>query len=414
MGILKLPDGRFRVQIRRKGFPRFDHVYDTRSDAEAAQDAALRQMSEPVPGAADLTLNEAWNRYRESSQFFDKALRTQRTEEGRIKPVLQHLGGYSLSNLAERPYLLQDYIDSRRKLVSEKTRRKLSPTSVRLEVAALSAVAIWAVERRLILKNFVNDIKRPVQTKRKRRVPLLEQGRLELAVVQQSDAVIAEGARFLLLMRMLGCRPGELASLLRVDIRFAQHDVTFRNTKFEGENRLVHVTDKARQWLDAQYQYAKQHAPDSPYLFSTRARKGRELASWKPYNYAWPVRRLKEAGVIDSDFHAHAMRREFISRAIEGGLPYATIRKQTGHHSTQAIEIYDEGLSTAPEIRAALDAHDRVVQNESLEGLMSAAGISPEQIREYLNRIEKSSPSPVQRAHANGEVIPIRKHKGKR
>jgi hypothetical protein len=87
---------------------------------------------------------------------------------------------------------------------------------------------------------------------------------------------------------------------------------------------------------------------------------------------------LKHNNVVEADFHAHAMRREFISRAIESSMNYATIRKQTGHHSTQAIEIYDEGLSTAPEIRAALDEHSSLIFKDINTGFMLSSGFSQE------------------------------------
>ena len=39
-------------------------------------------------------------------------------------------------------------------------------------------------------------------------------------------------------------------------------------------------------------------------------------ATWKAYAYSTAVKRLRKAGVVPADFHAHAMRREFISREI--------------------------------------------------------------------------------------------------
>ena len=334
---------------------------------------------------------------------------TQKTEITRIKPVLAELGEYSLLALQEAPRLIYDYIDRRAKVISDKTRKKISNSSVRLELATLSAVAIWAQRRKYVIKNFVRDVTRPSLAKRKRRVPPVELGNIQLASLHHHIPRMAVAARFLLLLRFLGCRPGELATARRADIRFATSDITFRDTKYKHEDRLVHITERANPIINAQIEYGLEYEPQSPYLFSTKSRKKDESGKmlFVPYNYATGINLLREEGVLPADFHAHAMRREFISRAIESGLPYATIRKQTGHHSTQAIEIYDEGLSTAPEIRKALDDHENSLSVEHLEGLLEAHGFSKRDIEKFHTTLNgQKDTSPISRSMANGEHAP--------
>jgi hypothetical protein len=240
MSIICLSDTRFRLQIRRKGFPKIDKVFASREEAEMAEQAALVERQEPLVTGEEMTLSEAWEKYSGSAKYADKAVQTQKTESCRIQPVLASLGAYTLAHLAKNPWLISNYIDNRSKAISEKTKKRLSSTSIRLELASLSAVAAWAVKRQLILKNFTHDVERPAQAKRKRRVPPLEQGKLELAQSQSELPVIAQAARFLLLLRFLGCRPGELARLQRRDIRFTHRDVTFRATKFKKEDPRAH------------------------------------------------------------------------------------------------------------------------------------------------------------------------------
>lgn len=410
MGIQKLVDGRYRVQIRRKGFPRFDKVFQNKSDAKIANDAMAIQMSSVLPDAKEITLTQAWEKYSQSAYFSGKALRTQTTEAGRIKPVLEKLGGYSLKNLTDRPAVIMDYVDERNRHISPKTRRKLSNTSIRLEVAALSAIGIWAVERRLILKNFAKDIRRPAPTKRKRRVPSKEQASLMLVAREQNSPTTEQGSRFLMLLRYLGCRPGELASLRREDVRFRSGDVTFRRTKFQAEDRLVHATPNAIQILSEQYDFAKEAAAPSVYLFST-LRKGcspKEAESWTLYNYSWPVRVMRQENLIGKDFHSHAMRREYISRAIEDGVSYADIRKQTGHHSTQSIEIYDEALSTSPETRKRLNEHEKRTSEDTLSSLLQLTfGVSEEEAQGALNQLLGVKESKITQTYPNGETVPV-------
>ncbi|MDA8381830.1 MAG: site-specific integrase [Betaproteobacteria bacterium] len=410
--MIELKNGRWRVQVRRKGYPTYDRCFASAGEARAAEAKVVADQSALRQQSADVTLAEAWQRYAESYEFSLKSEETRKTERGRIKPVMAALGGYSLAVLQESPDLVSDYIDRRSRTISKRTGKKLSATSLRLEIAALAAVAIWGVKRRLLRKNFTLDVQRPGKgEKRKRRVPPLELGLLERMTTFVDRPRLAEAARFVLLLRFLGCRPGELAGLQRADIRFLERDVTFRGTKHRREDRLVHMTQRAANLIDGQYSAGLRSAPDSRYLFSTRRRhrddQGRIV--WEKYRYAPGVLRLREEGVVGPTFHAHAMRREYISRAIEAGLPYATIRKQTGHHSTQAIEIYDEGLSTAPDVREQIDAHESALDRELLLGWIEAMGPDHPVIKEVLASLraldDPGKWAQIQRA--NGEMVPM-------
>ncbi|MBA5639012.1 hypothetical protein H3H37_18295 [Duganella sp. LX20W] len=137
MSVIELPNGRFRVQIRRAGFPKFDKVFLTRDAAVIAETSVLGEQA-AVATTSDITLSEAWERYSQSQTYLTKKDRTRDTEAQRIKAVLEELGGYSLVNLQNAPGAIYDYIDKRSVHISSRTKKKLSTTSVRLEVAALS------------------------------------------------------------------------------------------------------------------------------------------------------------------------------------------------------------------------------------------------------------------------------------
>lgn len=382
MSVIELPNGRFRVQIRRAGFPKFDKVFATKSAAAEAEAKVLGEQV-AITKTSDITLSEAWLRYSVSQTFLQKKDRTRDTETQRIKAVLEELGDYSLLNLQDAPGAIYDYIDKRSAHISVRTKKKLSSTSVRLEVAALSSVVAWAKQRRLILGNFVRQIDRPPQAKRRRRVDGVEVAGLREAS-EKDDNRIAEAARFFLLLRYLGCRPGELARLLREDISWEFEETVFRDTKYKNEERRVHLTGPALQILDAQMRYAITSNRDSIYLFTTLSKDSvPDVPKYVVYNYEYAVKLMRKANYVEKTFHAHAMRREFISKAIENGLPYSTIRKQTGHHSTQAIEIYDEGLSTAPEIRQALDLHALAIGRDESIGAVRKLDVSTEEIEAF-------------------------------
>lgn len=387
MSIMQLPSGKYRVQIRRKGFPKYDKVFATKAEAETAQ-AAITGEQKVVDAPSEITLSECWARYCQSQTFLQKAVATRRTEAGRIKPVLAVLGQYSLVNLQSAPSLIYDYIDKRSTTVSAKTKKLLKSTNIRLEIAALSSVIAFAKQRSIVQANFVRQIQRPAQSKKKRRVDGVEVAGLR-SVALSNDSRLAESARFVLLLRYLGCRPGELARLKRADVSLPKSELTFRDTKYQKRDRLIHLTPAAVGLLDTQTRYCRECGIDSPYVFSTPSVNGtKENPIYVHYNYESGVKALRKLGVIEKTFHAHAMRREFISRAIETGLPYATIRKVTGHHSTQAIEIYDEGLSTAPEIRAALNEHENAISADEVAGMMRRMGATPEQVKAFIATVQ--------------------------
>ena len=387
MGITQLPSGRFRVQIRKK-YAKLDAIYDTEAEALAAQEDILARAENT---GKDMSISSLWSRYKESSSFEEKAAHTQRTERQRMKHVLDKLGSYTLAELEANPGLIYDYIDERKRTVSKRTKKKMSGTSVRLEVAALSALVAFAKQRKIIHDNFVSHISRPAQAKRSRRVDNEEQGKLAIHA-RSSAENIGRASRFMLLLRHLGCRPGELCELLISDIRLDKHEVLFRDTK-NGTDRSVHLTKDARELIALQLDTVPD---DCPYLFYSISNN----KEFTPYRYSYGAKLLVKEAIVEPGFHPHAGRREFVSRAIEAGVPLTTIKKQTGHKSLQAIEIYDNGLSTAPEIREALDKLADTVSLENLIGALAASGMTQEQKDAFLNKLGKGPMTSFEQASA--------------
>lgn len=378
MSVVKLGSGRWRLQIRRKTL-KVDELHETEEAAKAAEAEYLGAHRESGQG---FTLRQLWARYVDSEMFESKADHTQRTERLKIQPVLAALGDCTASELEADTGPIYDYIESRRRVVSERTGKKLSGTTRRLELAALSSLIAYAKQRRIVRENYVSSISRPATGKRKKRVSPIEQGKLS-AYARNGDPFVAQSARFLLLIRHLGCRPGELVSLRVDDVHMERSELLFRDTK-NGLDRRVHITSDAAQLLHLQLP----DVPDKcPRVFFTWSPKKK---SWVPYNYASGVTRLREMGVITPEMHAQAGRREFVSSAVEHGTPLLTIKKQTGHKSVQALEIYDEGLSTAPGVRDELDRLAAAVRDENFISNFDAIGITPEQREKLLASIGKT------------------------
>ncbi|SAK30924.1 tyrosine-type recombinase/integrase [Burkholderia multivorans] len=373
MSIVQLPSGRWRLQIRRKTLT-VDELYDTREAAKAAESEYLQS---PAKSTERHTIKELWERYEASTLFSDKKLKTQITERGRMLPVLAYFGSKTIFELEADTSIIYDYIDARLMTISQRTKRKLSNTSVRLEVAALAAVVEFAKRRKIVRENFVSHISRPATKRRKRRVTAQEQRQLQLTALNSDNEFLARAARFLLLIRHLGCRPGELKMLQTADLHLGNRELLFRDTKNHTDRR-IHVTEIADMLIRKQLETV----PDKcPYLFWTISKEG----EFVEYHYRSGVDNLRDSGIIPKDYHAHAGRREFISRAIESNISLGTIKKQTGHKSTAALEIYDEGLSTAPEIRAAFDELAEKVKKEQVRGTLQIVGETEEWHRLNVN-----------------------------
>lgn len=277
MSVTKLASGRWRLQIRRKTL-KVDELYDSQEAARAAEAVALGAHADTGMG---LTLRQLWLRYLDSEMFAEKAEHTQRTESRRILPVLEALGDCTPQELAAEPGPVYDYIESRRKVISKRTGTKLSNTTRRLELAALSSLIAYAKQRRIVRENFVSSISRPATGKRKRRVAPLEQGKLA-AYARNSDQAVAQSSRFLLLVRHLGCRPGELAELLRGDVDLVDSELLFRDTKNRTDRR-VHITSDAAALLHLQLLDVPEKCD---YLFVTWSPKKKQYVS---YNYSGGV-----------------------------------------------------------------------------------------------------------------------------
>jgi integrase len=412
---IKLPNGKFRVQIRVKGHPRIDQVFDTKKAATAFEREERERLDKNAPlHTLEMTFREAWKAYRGSLLFQAKRPSTRRTEESRIERALAALGDYSLAQLVDGQVIarFRDELGServqvlvRRRSPAEAARPKpqggrgkkvvrplvpghrrdgrpdgtLSNDAQRLVLAAVSSVMLWAVEQRIMVYNPVRGLKKPKPRQRDRRMERDEE--LNIFTLAESaleaDRPVNRAARFVALQRELGCRPGELSALRNDDIDLCTQAVRFRDTK-NGSTRIVHMVRKASNLIGIQQAQHVVQDGDSPYLFTSRSRvDGRPV----PFSYTAAIKLLRRRKIVDTDFHAHAARREFASGAFEVGLPIEDIRKQTGHKSVKALEVYNKSDGLHPETRQRIDAAARARDEERFNDMAAALGVAPEELR---------------------------------
>ena len=93
MSVMQLPSGRWRLQIRKKHL-KVNEVFDTE---DAALETQARSLAERNQNPGEMTLAQLWQLYLDSEMFEVKAPKTQSTELGRIKPVLEKFGDYAIA-----------------------------------------------------------------------------------------------------------------------------------------------------------------------------------------------------------------------------------------------------------------------------------------------------------------------------
>lgn len=402
---IKLPNGKFRVQIRIKGHPPIDRVFDKKKEAAAFENAERERIKSKAPlYTLEMTFREAWEAYRASMLFRAKKPTTQRTEQSRIIRALKVLGPYSLAQLMDGQVLarFRDQLGAQR--VNVRVRPKdgsddelvpghrrdgnadgtLSNDAQRLVLAAVSSVMLWCVENNLMVRNPMRGIKKPKPGQRDRRMHADEvlNTLIKAKGAEDLSERLSEDARYVAIQRELGCRPAELNRLQRDDVDLEARAVRFRDTK-NGETRVIHLVREAVELLAIQLVQAEVAHPDSPFVFTSLARSGGDPV---PFNHSGAIRRLRESRLVADDFHAHAARREFTSGAFEAGLPVEDIRKQTGHKSIKALEAYNQSEALHEHARGRVEEAARKRAEERLDDIASALGVSAVELRELQRK----------------------------
>jgi integrase len=381
MSIQELKNGTFRVQLRHKGFKPFDKVFKTKGDAVAAEKAELdRRNGVGQQDGVTMKLRAAADRYLDSVLFSDKKEKTQYEERRNLIPVLEHLGDYTLLQIAKNLSLVTQYRDMRRKTISERTKKRIGAAKVRCELAALSSIYLWAVDGMMFPANPLIGIARGSSPQRKRRYEGNEETTLILLTQKAKDPWAKEVARYLLTQLEIGCRNGELADVNLDDIDMLGRELKFRDTK-NGTDRTVYLTDVALQLVGDQYVLASANGQQRLYCSYTRSGKERH------YNYRTWVDKLKEGGLLKKDFIPYAGRKEFVSRGMENDISLPSLQQMTGHKSLQAIQRYQVDIKTTEKTKAVFEEHSEEQQIRAAERTIAAL---PPHLRDlFVKRLKR-------------------------
>ena len=374
MTISELPSGRWRLQIRRKNL-RVDEVYKTEAKARRAERDYLAKGKQTRGG---LAIEIAWDRYHGSLAFKQKKLSTQRSEETHIKVALRRFAGWSVDAITPE--------DVEALILAEMNEKK-APDTIRNEVAALSTVLGFCVERQILARNPCIGIARPSIERKPRRMAPGDEGSL-MKLLNHPKLRYRSVARLCLLVRETGARPGEWSATRWNDIDLGAQKVTFPNTKYKNLPRTIPLTNAAIGLLSAQLEDVAiknfELFGASDYVFPTLGEEGKDV----PLQYSGTVRDMKEDKLLPAHFRAHSGRHEFISKLVEDSdLDDARIMSLVGHHSPTSMQIYAHARNVR--YRGQLEALEQNRREERAKSFSQAAGLPSEVVVAYLEHRRK-------------------------
>ncbi len=305
--------GKWRVQIRRIGFPSITKTFIAKTDAEKwarAQERLIDRGELPTHSneLRAITVGDLLTRYREA---VTPTKRAKETEGFMIKNLLAHeLAQVSLNRLT--PASIAKYRDDRLKAVSAST--------VLRELVLLThmfnlAMKEWNVG---LTSNPVSLITKPTPNKaRDRRLEEGELERLEAALSKVKNPYIKPAFLFAI---HTGMRRGELLSLTWANVDLTNRTAYLPLTK-NGHSRTVPLSGNAIDVLNR--------------LTSSDSRVFPITAN--ALRLAWD--RVKDKAGID-DLHWHDLRHEAVTRFFELGLSIPEVSLISGHRDPRMLARY--------------------------------------------------------------------------
>lgn len=264
-----------------------------------------------------IQLNAALDRYYETVSRFKKGAKQEFYRISTLKKT-----NLSEKNLNEITSIdIADYRDYRLSLFNDKTKKNISPNTVRLELALLSSLFnIAKTEWGCCSHNPVEGLRKPkISTGRTRRLSRIEENKIKKYFLKKNN--IDAYCIFVLAIET-AMRQGEILSLAWEYVYLNKKIIVLHDTK-NGESRTVPLSDSA---LDV--------------LGILKPKRSGAVVSYTSNGFksAW------RKAMIDldiCDLHFHDLRHEAISRLVElGTLNLIEIAAISGHKSMSMLKRY--------------------------------------------------------------------------
>jgi integrase len=327
MAYFRKRSGAWQVVVKKKGFDRISHTFDTKAEAEAWARSIENEMDRGIfvsrIEAENTPLSEALDRYLREVSILKKSHRTEKIYAGTWKKAF---GSRSIASITSTD--IAKYRDNRLREVSE--------NMVRLELALLShlftiAVKEWGMTG---LVNPVMQIRKPkLPAGRDRR---LLPGELDRILSASGSTVLPDIVRLAL---ETGMRQAEIAGMTWDNVDLKKRTVTLLVTK-NGDKRIVPLSTEAVRILsgldrriDGKVWGVEPHSIAIAFARAvTRARAVYEKE-------CQGTNGAPDASFL-TDLTFHDLRHEATSRFFEKGLNPMQVAAITGHKTLQMLKRY--------------------------------------------------------------------------
>jgi len=310
--ITQTPDGKFRVQVRKKGYPTVSKNFSRKTAAQRWAQQVEVEMNKGVfvstSEAECTTLNEIFDRYVKDIAPGKKSFNDIKS---RIKLLREHFGHLTMAALNAAH--IKDYRDKRLESWKAETVRK--------ELGILDRVLTYAIrECEIFLPrgNPMKNVQKPPKAKgRERRLSYSEE-QLLLAAAREYGGCFPDIIVFAL---ETGMRRGEIGRLKWCDVNLVKRTAKACDTK-NGEDRVVPLSSAAIETL--------QQLP--------RDIKGR-VFPMNADSITQAFERCRERARIEN-LRFHDLRHEATSRFFERGLSMMEVSAITGHKDLTMLKRY--------------------------------------------------------------------------
>ena len=336
--IVKTESGTWKAVIRKQGWPTTAKTFRVKRDAEdwarTTEDEMVRGVYIRRAPADRMTVEAALNRYLEDVTPTKRPM-SQKSDKTRSKPLIKHLGKYSLAALS--PEIVAKYRDMR--LAGEDRKDKdgnpvsRAPDTVRLDLALLGhmytvAIKEWGIG---LPSSPVLNIRRPTPGPgRNRRLSAEEEKKLLAAVDEHSNPMLRWIVRIAL---ATGMRSSEVATLRRSQVDLKRRVVRLLETK----NTLPRTVPLSKEAVKL-FREAINHVRPIDVDLIFYGEPGHD-SKRRPYNFNKVWLDIKRSLGL-ADFRFHDLRHEAVSRFVESGLSDQEVSAISGHKSMQMLKRY--------------------------------------------------------------------------
>jgi integrase len=199
-----------------------------------------------------------------------------------------------------------------------------NPTSANKAIGVLKRAFNWAVEEEHLPRNPIAHVKKPKPTSRTR---ILTPGERDLILGSIKDAPFR---RFIRVLMLTGCRPGEVARVTAADCDLSAGVYTLakhKTAKKTGKPRVIYLPAEV---LELTRELIAKN-PSGPLFLNSKNRP------WTRNAIRIRFRNLRKKHPELKDVVAYVFRHSWATSALENGVGIAQVAQLMGHSSTDMV-----------------------------------------------------------------------------